>query len=94
MKVFAENRGDPTVGIWSTTVELKFDIEIMDDAPEIREFIRSKFAALASEMTDGPVWVWFEDECPDCIVKYVGEYNIDNRICKNRDCPSYHPVDI
>ncbi len=82
MTVTACCHGDPSVGIPGDEMSLQLGrYQLADDDGTTRQYIRQKLAELAQEVFDlGPVFVYFEDECPDC-----GTAMKEGR-CVNGDC--------
>lgn len=70
LTVFMGDRGDMSVGIWPTNVEITFkaNVEFKNqiDYKENRELFRKQIQELACWFTDMPVQVVLEDECQDC----------------------------
>lgn len=68
MKLFAEYKGDPSVGIWNVTQIIDIpELQSFDDKEQrehIREAAKNLAAAIWGEDTLGGVQ--FEDECSDC----------------------------
>lgn len=84
MRIYAQTRGDDRSGITSQYLIVNIpSMKINDVYGDQREEIKDSLKNFVTEITeDGSVFVWMEDECPDCgerLSKGIG-------VCRNPKC--------
>ena len=86
--------GDKPTGIPDGHANVKFDFDIIDGSPVVREKVREEMASAFSSFAEcDEVGVRFSDECPDC--GKIGEFHlVTGRVdCKNKNFISNAPAE-